>query len=73
MDIYSFLGQYNNTEYGLDYELFCNYNESDFSQNLDKDIFNLLAKISEIGFRFTEGKIIYNPLFYTRMAQEAFI
>lgn len=63
MDIYSFLGQYNNTEYGLDYELFCNYNESDFSQNLDKDIFNLLAKISEIGFRFTEGKIIYNPLF----------
>lgn len=63
MDIYSFLCQYNNTEYGLDRELFVNYNESDFSQNLDKDIFNLLAKISEIGFRFNEGKIIYNPLF----------
>lgn len=63
MDIYSFLGQYNNTEYGLDYELFIKYNESDFSQNLDKDIFNLLARISEIGFRFNEGNIIYNPLF----------
>ena len=63
MDIYSFLGQYNNTEYGLDHELFINYNESDFSQNLDKDIFNLLARISEIGFRFNEGNIIYNPLF----------
>ena len=63
MDIYSFLDQYNNTEYGLDYELFINYNESDFSQNLDKDIFNLLARISEIGFRFNEGNIIYNPLF----------
>lgn len=63
MDIYSFLNQYNNTEYGLDYELFINYNESDFSQNLDKDIFNLLARISEIGFRFNEGNIIYNPLF----------
>lgn len=73
MDIYSFLGQYNNTEYGLDHDLFINYNESDFSQNLDKDIFNLLARISEIGFRFNEGNIIYNPLFYTRMAQEAFI
>ena len=63
MDIYSFLGQYNNTEYGLDYELFIKYNESDFSQNLDRDIFNLLARISEIGFRFNEGNIIYNPLF----------
>lgn len=63
MDIYSFLGQYNNTEYGLDYELFIKYNESDFSQNLDKGIFNLLARISEIGFRFNEGNIIYNPLF----------
>ena len=72
MDIYSFLGQYNNTEYGLDYELFCNYNESDFSQNLDKDIFNLLAKISEIGFRFTEGKIIYNPLFLYEDGSKSF-
>lgn len=63
MDIYSFLNQYNNIEYGLDYELFINYNESDFIQNWDKTIFNLLAKISEIGFRFNEGKIIYNPLF----------
>lgn len=63
MDIYSFLDQYNNTEYGLDYKLFVNYNESDFSQNLDKDIFNLLARISEIGFRFNEGNIVYNPLF----------
>lgn len=63
MDIYSLLNQYNNIEYGLDYELFINYNESDFIQNWDKTIFNLLAKISEIGFRFNEGKIIYNPLF----------
>lgn len=63
MDIYSFLNQYNNIEYGLDYELFISYNESDFIQNWDKTIFNLLAKISEIGFRFNEGKIIYNPLF----------
>lgn len=63
MDIYSFLNQYNNTEYGLDYEIFINYNEADFTQNWDKTIFNLLAKISEIGFRFNEGKIIYNPLF----------
>lgn len=63
MDIYSFLERYNNTEYGLDYKLFINYNESDFTQDLDKAIFNLLTKISEIGFRFNEGKIIYNPLF----------
>ena len=50
MDIYSFLERYNNTEYGLDYKLFINYNESDFTQDLDKAIFNLLTKISEIGF-----------------------
>ena len=43
---------------------FINYNESDFTQDLDKAIFNLLTKISEIGFRFNEGKIIYNPLFF---------
>lgn len=73
MDIYSFLNQYNNTEYGLDYEIFINYNESDFTQNWDKTIFNLLAKISEIGFRFNEGKIIYNLLFFMRIIQEAFL
>ena len=63
MDIYSFLDKYNNVEYGIDHELFSNYTESLLSQDFDKVIFKLLSKISEIGFRFNEGKIIYNPLF----------
>ena len=64
MDIYSFLDKYNNVEYGIDHELFSNYTESLLSQDFDKVIFKLLSKISEIGFRFNEGKIIYNPLFF---------
>ena len=62
MDIYSFLEQHNNARVGFNFELFINYNESYFTQDLDKAIFKLFSKISKIGFRFNEGKIIYNPL-----------